>query len=108
MTFHPTKNPVFWQDTADTCFIEERFEKAAEAYLRICELTPGNANAWAGRGKALMRLEQYVDAADCFERSLAIDSDNGEIIALLGSVYQKLGNLDKASVCMICSGELLQ
>ncbi|HJJ54627.1 MAG TPA: tetratricopeptide repeat protein [Methanocorpusculum sp.] len=108
MTFHPTKNPVFWQETADTCFAEERFEKAAEAYLRVCELTPGNAQAWAGRGKALMHLEAYADAADCLERSLVIEPDNGENIALLGSIYEKLGIADKAAACMIRSGELSQ
>lgn len=108
MTFHPTKNPGFWQETAEVCFAEERFEKAAEAYLRMCELTPGNASAWAGRGKALMHLGQYAEAADCLERSLVIEPDNGEIIALLGSAYQKLGNADKATACMIRSGELSQ
>jgi len=108
MTFHPTQNPLFWKETADACFAEERFEKAAEAYLRVCELTPGNANAWAGRGKALMHLEQYINATDCLERSLAIVPDNAEILELLGIAYQKLGNLDKAAACMIRSSELSQ
>lgn len=106
MTFHPTKNPVFWHETADTCLAEERYEKAAEAYLRVCELTPGDASAWGGRGTALMHLERFADAADCLERALVIAPDAAEYLTLLGTVYEKLGCQDKACACFVRAGEL--
>ncbi len=106
MTFHLTKNSVFWQKTADTRFIEERFEKTAEVYLQVCELALGTADAWAGRGKSLMHLDRYADAVDCFERSLAIKLDDVDIVSLLGLIYQKLGDAEKATTFFVCTGEL--
>ncbi|HJJ31551.1 MAG TPA: tetratricopeptide repeat protein [Methanocorpusculum sp.] len=106
MTFHPTNNPFFWQQTAESCFAEERYMKAAEAYLRLCEMTPGDASAWAGRGKSLMKLERFADAVDALERSLMIEADNADVLQSLGEAYQALGNTDKAAACFVRAGEL--
>lgn len=106
MTFHPTNNPFFWQQTAEVCFAEERYMKASEAYLRLCELTPGDASAWAGRGKSLMKLERFPDAVDAFERALMINPDDADVLNLLGSTYQALGDMDKAAACFVRAGEL--
>lgn len=46
MAFHLTNNPVFWKAAADSLFSEKRYEKAAEAYLRLTELLPNDAEAW--------------------------------------------------------------
>ena len=76
MTFHPTNNPLFWQQTADTCLAQGRFEKAAEAYLRLSEILPNEADAWKGRGKALLSLDRAADAAGCLERALLLAEDD--------------------------------
>ena len=106
MTFHPTSNPVFWQQTADTCFEQGRFEKAAEAYLRLTELAPNDADAWKGRGKALIALERFADAAGCLERALLILPDDAEGLSLLAEALDKLGDVEKKAACYIRLAEL--
>ena len=106
MTFHPTQNPHFWRQTADSCLADERYEKAAEAYLRVVELSPNDADAWKGRGEALYRLGRNADAADCLERALLISPDNEELISLLSDVLGALGEIDKKTACIIRLGEL--
>lgn len=106
MTFHPTNNPAFWQQTADTCFQQERFEKAAEAYLRLAELTPNDASAWIGRAKSLTALERFSDAAGCFERALLLAPDDVEVLTLLSDVFDKLGDVEKRAACCIRLAEL--
>ena len=106
MTFHPTQNPHFWKQTADSCLSSERYEKAAEAYLRVAELSPNDADAWKGRGEALFRLGCNADAADCLERALLISPDNTEVLSLLSEVLGALGEVDKRAACLIRLGEL--
>ena len=106
MTFHPTNNPNFWKETADTCFARERFEKAAEAYLRLTELTPNDADAWIGRGNALFALERYPDATAALERALVLSPDNAEALALLAECFEKTGAAEKRTACLIRLSEL--
>ncbi len=106
MTFHPTNNPVFWQQTADTCLEQGRFEKAAEAYLRLAELAPNDVNAWKGRGEALLALERYADAATCLERALLLLPDDEEILTLLSDALGNLGDVEKKTACFVRLAEL--
>ena len=106
MTFHPTNNPLFWQQTADTCLEQGRFEKAAEAYLRLAELTPNDADAWKGRGKALLSLDRNADAAGCLERALLLAEDDEETLTLLAEALDKIGDLEKKTACYIRLAEL--
>ena len=106
MTFHPTSNPVFWQQTADTCFAQERFEKAAEAYLRLAELSPNDVEAWKGRGKALLALDRAAAAAGCFERALLLLPDDEELLTLLAEALDKIGDVQKKAACFVRLGEL--
>lgn len=106
MTFHPTENPVFWKETADTCFAQERFEKAAEAYLRVCELTPSDAESWIGRGRALCALEKYPDAAAALERGLVLAPDNIDALECLAEVFGKQGAAEKRAACLLRLTEL--
>ncbi|HJJ48449.1 MAG TPA: tetratricopeptide repeat protein [Methanocorpusculum sp.] len=106
MTFHPTNNPVFWKETADTCFAQERFDKAAEAYLRAAELLPNDAELWIGRGKALCALERYPDAAAAFERALVLSPDNCDALKNLAEVFGREGAAEKKAACILRLTEL--
>ncbi len=106
MTFHPTTNPVFWKTTADNLIADERFEKAAEAYLRLTELTPNDADAWKGRGFALFGLEKYGDAASAFERTLILIPDDKATLEKLAECFDKLGASEKKTACLLRLSEL--
>ena len=106
MTFHPTNNPLFWQQTADTCLAQGRFEKAAEAYLRLSEILPNEADAWKGRGKALLSLDRAADAAGCLERALLLAEDDAETLTLLAEALDKIGDAEKKTACYLRLAEL--
>lgn len=106
MTFHPTGNPLFWKQTADSCFENERYEKAAEAYLRITEITPNDFDAWLGRGKSLYYLEKYGDAISALERCLVISPDNSEALKFLADAFGKSGNNEKRASCLLRMNDL--
>jgi len=106
MTFHPTQNPVFWKETADACFAGERYEKAAEAYLRLAELSPNDVEAWKGRGTSLLKLERYAEAADCLERALLLLPDDESLLSLLSTALDGLGDAERKTACYVRLGEL--
>ncbi len=106
MTFHPTTNPVFWKTTADNLLADERYEKAAEAYLRLTELLPNDADAWKGRGKALIGLEKYGDAVSAFERALIHLPDDKSALELLAECFDKLGAVEKKTACILRINDL--
>ncbi|WP_319379000.1 hypothetical protein [uncultured Methanocorpusculum sp.] len=106
MTFHPTNNPVFWKTTADNLLADERYEKAAEAYLRLTELLPNDAEAWKGRGTALIGLEKYGDAVCAFEMTLILLPDDKFSLEKLAECFDKLGASEKKAACLIRLSEL--
>lgn len=108
MSFYPTNNPVFWKETADTLLSEERFFKAAEAYLRLCELTPNDHEAWRGRGFSLLGLEKYAEAADSFERALVLFPDDITALEGLAEVCGNLGDVEKMTACFVRISDLSQ
>ena len=106
MSFHPTNNPVFWRTTADNLLADERYEKAAEAYLRLTELLPSDADAWKGRGYALFGLEKYGDAVSAFEMALILLPDDKFSLEKLAECFDKLGASEKRTACLIRLSEL--
>jgi tetratricopeptide (TPR) repeat protein len=106
MSFHPTNNPVFWKTTADNLLADERYEKAAEAYLRLTELLPSDADAWKGRGYALFGLEKYGDAVSAFEMALILLPDDKFSLEKLAECFDKLGASEKRTACLIRLSEL--
>ncbi|MDO5846599.1 MAG: tetratricopeptide repeat protein [Methanocorpusculum sp.] len=106
MTYHPASSPYFWEQTADACFAQERWQKAADAYLRLIELTPGNAGAWQKRGLALQHLGRLPDAADCLEHALLLCPDTIETLQPLADILGALKDTDRQTACLIRLGEL--
>ena len=82
------------------------FEKAAEAYLRLAELSPNDVEAWKGRGKSLLALDRAADAAGCFERALLLLPDDEELLTLLAEALDKIGDVQKKAACFVRLGEL--
>jgi len=50
----------------------EKPERAVDAYDAALQLDPGSAEAWAGKGQALIDLSQYSEAEAAFRRALSI------------------------------------
>ncbi|HJJ28688.1 MAG TPA: tetratricopeptide repeat protein [Methanocorpusculum sp.] len=106
MTFHPTGNPAFWKETADTCYAQERFDEAARAYLQAAELMPNDAESWTGRGKALCALARYPDAVAALERALVLAPDNCDALECLAEAFGKEGAAEKRAACLLRLSDL--
>lgn len=98
--------PDSLRKTADLLFSQEKYEAAANAYLKLTEYYPNDFEAWFKRGKAMYLAEKYGDAVASCERSLAINPDNPETLQLLAECFDKTGNFEKQGLCIIRLTEL--
>lgn len=72
---------------------------AAAAFGRAVDLNPGDAEAWAGLGEALARLERFEPARDALRRALTLPlspARRPRAQATLGRLYARAGQVGKA------------
>jgi len=74
------------------------FRSAVAIYDKILFLNPLLADDLAMRAQCLERLNYNLDAIKDYELAISIDNSDGNLFGLLGLLYQKIGNLDKAEV----------
>lgn len=83
---------AFWDNT----------QEALNAYRRVTELEPDNADGWNELGNLLIRTGELNKAIDAYQKvwELGKLQKNNELIAMacnnLGVIYSKLSELDKA------------
>jgi predicted O-linked N-acetylglucosamine transferase (SPINDLY family) len=53
----------------------ERFDDALKAFQRALDIKPNFAEAWLGRGRVLLALNQYKDAVAAYDRALESKAD---------------------------------
>ena len=61
--------------------------------------TPDNADLWYARGATLVKMEEYDQALNSFNRSLEIDQSFQAAWMSKAEVYNKLGDSTKAAEC---------
>ena len=71
--------------------LERRHDKrgAEEHHAQACRWAPGLHQAWAGWGRALVRLDSLPDAAECFRRAIGLLPDSPEYKKTLDD-YKKI------------------
>lgn len=57
---------------------------------------PKNANAWIALGNALMDTRQFGEAAQAYEKALALDPKNVDVRVDMGTCYKNTGRPEKA------------
>jgi tetratricopeptide (TPR) repeat protein len=72
------------------------YRSAIAIYDKILDLNPLLANDLVMRAQCLERLNYNLDAIDDYELAISINDSDGNWFGLLGLIYQKIGNLDKA------------
>lgn len=65
-----------------------------------------SVNELIGLGKKYLTEGKFVDALDCFEKSLIHDSNNPDLLNLKASALRSLGRYDEALECYNKSLEL--
>lgn len=63
------------------------FKAAAEAYAKLSELEPDQADHWISLGDSYLNLARWADAVTAYERAVAIQPDNKEVWQHLYDLY---------------------
>lgn len=66
-----------WRQLATDAMRIDRNEQAADAYARVCELEPADANGYLGAASALLKLHKLDDARDRADRVVEIAGEKG-------------------------------
>ena len=72
------------------------YRSAIAIYDKILDLNPLLAKHIVMRAQCLERLNYNLDAIDDYESAISINDSDGNWFGLLGLLYHKIGNLDKA------------
>ena len=59
-------------------------------------MAPRNAQAWTRLGDALMDSQRFAEAIDAYDKALALDPKNVNVLVDQGTCYRGSGNFDKA------------
>ena len=84
---------------ADTFRVKDEYGKAVEVYRYVLEMEPDHAEAHAGMGDALFRLQRYREAIDSMQRALALQPEQPSaptLHYLTGEAWQALDRPEQA------------
>ena len=80
-------------------FVDERkFLHAAQLYTRITSLAPSTEQAWVELSHVYAELRQYQAAEHVLQQAAASSSDPNKILFLLGNLYFKTADYDRALI----------
>ena len=89
------KDSIFYSSYAENLLMLQKKEEAIENYKIAIKLNPKNIQANFGLAKVYFSQRKYAVARELLEDLIGYTKD-AEILNLLGTVYQKLKEFDKA------------
>jgi tetratricopeptide (TPR) repeat protein len=89
-------DPQAWAAYADVCDCLRLHDTAIEAYSRVIELEPDNANALLMRGSLYHELGENDEAIADLDRSIRVDADSSEAYLRRGWCHVALDDFDLA------------
>jgi tetratricopeptide (TPR) repeat protein len=72
------------------------YDRAVEHFSILLARTPEMADLWFNRGFAQVRLEQFAEALDDFDRMLELEPTAADALYYRGVCYHHLGRADEA------------
>jgi len=88
--------PELWLELGNAAAGELDFTLANQAYKRVLELAPNNANLLVTLGRQYQGLRQLDDARASFERAVAVDPASVDALISLAVWFEKERRLDEA------------
>ena len=73
------------------------FDRALQSLDRSLELEPENVRAWTGRGLVFLQLGRHEEEAQCYRRSLDLDSSDPGLWLLYVNALRAAGKEDEAA-----------
>ena len=89
------KDSIFYSSYAENLLMLQKKDEAIENYKKAIKLNPKNIQANFGLAKVYYSQRKYAIARELLEDLIGYTKD-AEILNLLGTVYQKLKEFDKA------------
>jgi predicted O-linked N-acetylglucosamine transferase (SPINDLY family) len=83
-------------DEARSCFARGEFTRVVEILERVLGIDPGNDDARFGLGLALLELDRYAEAEDCFRNAVAQNPEDAALHYNLGLTLHRQGRSDEA------------
>jgi tetratricopeptide (TPR) repeat protein len=79
------------------CYLVQDWVGAAKAYERVTKLDATNVAAWTSLGDCLVYQRKYKEAVAAYEKVLAMEPKNRQVLDQLKMLYTELGQADKAA-----------
>ena len=93
-TLEPDVNAGY--ENAGNVLVQQAKYGEAVPYLQRALAIEPNAGAYSNIGTAYFFLKQYSEAAQAFEKAVALNANDTELAVNLGDSYRALGQTDKA------------
>lgn len=88
---------ALFANRAQTCMALRRWpEGAVDAESSVEAKRVGNTKAWWRRGKCLMEMGRLQEAKEWVGRALELEGEEGDLVALLKEIDEKLSEKSKA------------
>ena len=85
---------------------DQQWEKAADFYRHALEEIPDQPQALTSLGLALIELQDYEAALQCYFKAAKVTPDDPVPMEKIAQLYERLGNLDQASQAALRAAEL--
>ena len=85
---------------------DQMWERAAAYYRNALAEFPDHPQALTSLGLALIELQEYDDALKCYLRAAKMKPEDPTPLEKIAQLYERVGNLDQASIVSLRSAEL--
>jgi len=86
----------FFANLGLTCYRLRKFEESREAYEAALQRDPKNPERMAALGRAAMAAGHYAEAAELLEKASERMARDTELLHVLGSCYEQMGDIQCA------------
>ncbi len=85
---------------------DQMWDKAAGFYRQALEEIPGQPQALTNLGLALIELQDFKEALRCYTQAARVMPEDPLPVEKIAQLYERLGNLDQASLAALRAAEL--
>ena len=101
-----SQDPVEISRQAAQFFSNQQYDKAADLYGRLLELSPNNVDILNELGLTLQYLGRTDEALSKLKQGVAADPTHQRIRLTLGFVYSQIGNIKEARAALTAATQL--
>lgn len=85
---------------------DQMWDRAANFYRQALEIYPDHPQALTNLGLALIQLQDYEEALNCYQRVASIRPNDPLPVEKVAQMYERMGDLDRASQASLRAAEM--